>query len=43
MRWLAGRVVTYGRMIRFTHSIFALPFALSAAALAARQSGITVR
>ncbi len=41
MRRLAVRLVAYGRMIRFPHSIFALPFALSAAALAARQSGIT--
>ena len=41
MRRLAGRIVAYGRMIRFSHSIFALPFALTAAALAARQSGIT--
>ena len=31
---------TYGRMIKFSHSIFALPFALSGAALAAAQSGI---
>jgi 4-hydroxybenzoate polyprenyltransferase len=29
-------------MIRFSHSVFALPFALSATALAARGSGITV-
>jgi 4-hydroxybenzoate polyprenyltransferase len=28
------RVVTYGRMIRFSHSIFALPFALASMALA---------
>lgn len=33
-----GRVVLFGRMIRFSHSIFALPFALSAAALAARRA-----
>lgn len=31
---LAGRVVTYGRMIKFSHSIFALPFALAAYFLA---------
>ncbi|MCG6920865.1 MAG: putative 4-hydroxybenzoate polyprenyltransferase [Acidobacteria bacterium] len=43
MRRLAGRIVAYGRMIRFPHSVFALPFALAAAALAAGQSGITVR
>jgi 4-hydroxybenzoate polyprenyltransferase len=30
-------------MIRFPHSVFALPFALTAAALAARGSGITAR
>jgi 4-hydroxybenzoate polyprenyltransferase len=30
------RVALYGRMIRFSHSIFALPFALTSAALAAR-------
>jgi len=29
-----GRVVTYGRMIRFSHSIFALPFALASMTLA---------
>ncbi|MFH1569303.1 MAG: UbiA-like polyprenyltransferase [Gemmatimonadota bacterium] len=35
-------VVTYGRMIRFSHSIFALPFAFSGAALAATRSGMTL-
>lgn len=30
-----GRIVTYGRMIRFPHSIFALPFALASVVLAA--------
>lgn len=34
------RVVTYGRMIKFGHSIFALPFAFSGAALAAVQNGV---
>jgi 4-hydroxybenzoate polyprenyltransferase len=29
-----ARVATFGRMIKFSHSVFALPFALSAAALA---------
>jgi 4-hydroxybenzoate polyprenyltransferase len=33
---LLARVGSYGRMIRFSHSIFALPFALTAAALAVR-------
>ena len=31
------RVLAYGRMIRFSHSVFALPFALTSAALAARR------
>jgi 4-hydroxybenzoate polyprenyltransferase len=35
-------VRTFGRMIKFEHTIFALPFALAAAALAARGHGITV-
>ena len=34
------RVMTYGRMIKFGHSIFALPFAFSGAALAASIYGI---
>jgi 4-hydroxybenzoate polyprenyltransferase len=38
---LLGRVLAYGRMIRFSHSVFALPFALTAAALAARRGGLT--
>jgi 4-hydroxybenzoate polyprenyltransferase len=33
----ASRVVTYGRMIKLSHSIFAMPFALASAALAARD------
>lgn len=36
-------LVVYGRMIKFSHSIFAMPFALAAASLAARQSGVTWR
>jgi 4-hydroxybenzoate polyprenyltransferase len=34
---LLGRVISYARMIKFSHSVFALPFALSSAALAARE------
>ena len=34
-------IVTYGRMIKFGHSIFALPFALSGAVLAAAGYGIS--
>lgn len=36
---LAGRVATFGRMIKFSHSVFALPFALAAFVLAARRGG----
>ena len=43
MTRLLERVLAYGRMIRFSHSVFALPFALTAAALAAREGGVSVR
>jgi 4-hydroxybenzoate polyprenyltransferase len=36
---LAGGIVTFGRMIKFSHSIFAMPFALAAFVLAARRGG----
>jgi 4-hydroxybenzoate polyprenyltransferase len=39
---LLRQVRDYGRMIRFSHSVFALPFALTAAALAGRE-GIAPR
>jgi 4-hydroxybenzoate polyprenyltransferase len=35
VRALVGRALVYGRMIKFSHSIFALPFALASAAVAA--------
>jgi 4-hydroxybenzoate polyprenyltransferase len=35
------RTRAYGRMIRFSHSVFALPFALASAALAAAGGGLT--
>src|SRR6516164_8288539 len=35
-------LVTFGRMIKFEHTIFALPFALAAAAIAARGHGLSV-
>ena len=38
-----GRTLAYGRMIRFSHSVFALPFALASATLAARQGGVAAR
>ena len=34
-------MATFGRMIKFSHTVFALPFALAAAAIAARDHGIT--
>jgi len=37
-----GRIGLYGRMIRFSHSVFALPFALSSAVIAA-GTGISGR
>jgi 4-hydroxybenzoate polyprenyltransferase len=36
------RAVLFGRMVKFSHSIFALPFALASAALAAAEGGLTV-
>jgi 4-hydroxybenzoate polyprenyltransferase len=38
----ADAVLTYGRMIRFSHTVFALPFALSAVVLARRVNPIEV-
>lgn len=35
-------VTRFGRMVKFSHTIFALPFALSATVLAARDHGITL-
>ena len=36
-------IKTWGRMVKFSHSVFALPFALTGAALAAARYGITWR
>ncbi len=36
------RVARFGRMVKFSHTVFAMPFALAAAAIAARGHGITV-
>ncbi|HVY41359.1 MAG TPA: UbiA-like polyprenyltransferase [Polyangia bacterium] len=36
-----AHVVKFGRMVKFEHTLFALPFALAAAAIAARGHGIT--
>lgn len=37
-----GSAATYARMIKLSHSVFALPFALAAAAIAAVQPGVDV-
>ncbi len=34
---IIDRVITFGHMVRFSHTVFALPFALSAVVLASRQ------
>ena len=41
MTSLLERARAYGRMIRFSHSVFALPFALTSAALAAQGGAAT--
>jgi 4-hydroxybenzoate polyprenyltransferase len=41
-RSFLGMIVTFGRMVKFSHTVFALPFALAATAIAARGHGITV-
>jgi len=38
----ANALATYGRMIKLSHSIFAMPFALSAAVLASREHPVSV-
>jgi len=43
VKGLLGGALDYGRMIRFSHSVFALPFALTSAALAARGGGVSGR
>jgi 4-hydroxybenzoate polyprenyltransferase len=35
-------IVTFGRMVKFSHTVFALPFALASAAIASRGHGITL-
>ena len=37
-----NQVVKFGRMIKFEHTLFALPFALAAAAIAARGHGLSI-
>lgn len=42
LKQFINRSVEFGRMIKFSHSIFALPFALSGAVLAANRNSFTV-
>ncbi|HEY0707303.1 MAG TPA: UbiA-like polyprenyltransferase [Polyangia bacterium] len=41
VRSAAAAGLTFGRMVKFSHTVFAMPFALAAAAIAARDHGIT--
>jgi 4-hydroxybenzoate polyprenyltransferase len=38
---LGRTILTWGRLVKFSHSVFALPFALAGATLAASRHGIT--
>ncbi|MEZ4528628.1 MAG: UbiA-like polyprenyltransferase [Desulfobacterales bacterium] len=40
--YIFERIVTYGRMVKFSHTIFALPFALSAVVLAQREHSLSI-
>ncbi len=40
---MMGRLKTYASFVRFSHSVFALPFALAGALLAAQQTPLTAR
>ena len=42
-RGLKAKIAAYGRLIRFSHTIFALPFALASLALASATQRITSR
>ena len=42
LRRLYKRIVDFGHMIKFSHSVFALPFALSGAVLAADRAPLTL-
>jgi 4-hydroxybenzoate polyprenyltransferase len=37
-----AHLLTFGRMVKFEHTIFALPFALAAASIAARGHGLSI-
>jgi 4-hydroxybenzoate polyprenyltransferase len=40
-RRLLLAIITFGKMVKFSHTVFALPFALAAVALAAHGHGVT--
>jgi 4-hydroxybenzoate polyprenyltransferase len=40
---LKSKIVNYGRLVRFSHTVFALPFALSSVALAWPKHPVTLR
>ena len=40
-RRLLPAIITFGTMVKFSHTVFALPFALAAVVLAARGHGVT--
>lgn len=40
---MVQKIVMFGRMIKFSHTVFALPFALAAMMLAQRQSPVTLK
>jgi len=40
---LKSKIINYGRLVRFSHTVFALPFALSYVALAWPKHPVTMR
>ncbi|QTA89019.1 Prenyltransferase family protein, UbiA-like [Desulfonema magnum] len=42
MSYVLDRISAFGRMIKFSHTVFALPFALAAVVLAHRESPVTL-
>src|SRR5512145_920286 len=43
MQNLRSKITDYGRLVRFSHTVFALPFALSSIALAWPKHPVTIR
>src|SRR5438309_9515450 len=40
---LKSKIIDYGRLVRFSHTVFALPFAMSSVALAWTKHPVTLR